>query len=605
MYFIAVMEEVLKKNVLEFPLNPGVYLMKDAAGEIIYVGKAKNLRNRVRSYFTGKKDIKTRILVNHIADIDYILTMNEYEALLLENKLIKKWTPKYNIDLKDDKSYPSICVTDEEFPRVYKTRNIKRNGSTYYGPFTSTAKLEMYLDLINSLLPLRKCSGKLRKRGSPCLYYHMGRCSAPCCGKVSREEYHGYVVKAEKLLSGKTGLLLRDLRKEMNAASKTRDYEKAAKMRDLIQAVTMVNEQTEKFEFDEDSRDYIACCIEGTLCTFSVMHIRFGRTSEKVLFRTRVYSDEEDAFTEFFLHQYEISDVFPHAVYVSGEFDHTSVEKYLHQISGVEIPVIHPPEGKHRKIIRMVMETARRDIEKRARHRENKKGLAELKNVLGLSRIPRRIEGFDIAQLSGKYPVASFVSFYNGVPDKGKYRRYHVKTLKGKIDDYEALREVTARRYTRVVNENLEKPDLIVIDGGKGQVNAVKGILSALGLPEIPLIGLAKKNEEIFFPRKTDPLVLPETSEALRALQAVRDETHRFATAFNKQLRHRDITLTELERIPGIGKKRSKKLLTVFGSLPAIAQATYEDLQEKADLPEEAAEKVLNYLEKKNLTNGK
>ena len=593
------MVEVLREIVRDFPRKPGVYLMRDKTGEIIYVGKAKNLKNRVRSYFTGIKDIKTHILVKHIADIEYILTGDEYEALLLENNLIKKWTPKYNIDLKDDKSYPSICVTNEDFPRIFKTRNVKNDGSKYYGPFTSTAKLEMYLDLINKLLPLRKCRGKLKKRDSPCLYYHMGRCGAPCCGRISKKEYHGYVIKAEKLLSGKTVSLLRDLKKEMNTASRSLKFEKAAEMRDFIQAVDMVGRQADRVDFDEESRDYAACYIQGTMCTFSVMHFLTGKLTGKALFRTDVYGDEEDAFTEFFLHQYHEAETCPRTVYVSGAFDIKSVEKYLNKISGEKVSVIFPEEGKHRKILQMAMEHARQDIEKRTRGFEKKAGLRELKKVLGLSGIPKRIEGFDIAQLSGKYPVSSLVSFLNGIPDKKMYRRFHIKTLHGRIDDYEAIREVVARRYTRVVNENLDKPDLIVIDGGKGQVNAARNILDALGLPGIPVIGLAKRNEEIFFPGESTPLLLPETSEALKIVQAVRDETHRFATTFNKNLRRKDIMLTELEQIPGVGVKRSRNLLTAFGSLEAIAGATYEEMKGRAGLTEEAAEKVLKYLNKK------
>ncbi len=593
------MVEVLKEIVHDFPINPGVYLMKNSIGDIIYVGKAKNLRNRVRSYFTGTKDIKTHVLVKHIAAIEYILTGDEYEALILENNLIKKWTPRYNIDLKDDKSYPSICVTHEDFPRIFKTRNVKNDGSVYYGPFTSTAQLELYLDLINKLLPLRKCRGKLKKRSSPCLYYHMGRCSAPCCGKISKGEYHKYVVKAENLLKGKTAGLLQELKKEMTSASRSLDFEKAAAMRDLIQAVHVVGSQADKLEFDEESRDYAACYLDGTLCTFSVMHFRSGKLTGKTLFRTEAYGDEEDAFTEFFLHQYGEAETFPRTIFVSGEFDRASVERYMHERSGEKISVSIPKGGKHQKILRMALANARQDVERRIRRREKKAGLKELEKVLNLQGPPVRIEGFDIAQLSGKYPVSSLVSFHNGLPDKKRYRRFHIKTLHGRIDDYEAIREVIARRYTRVVNENLEKPDLIVVDGGKGQVNAARNILDALGLSSIPVVGLAKKNEEIFFPGRRVPLRLPETSEALRILQAVRDETHRFATNFNKQLRRKDILLTELEGIPGIGIKRSRDLLTAFGSLDAIADATYDELKEKAGLSEVAAEKITQYIREK------
>lgn len=590
------MAEVLQEIISDFPLSPGVYIMKDKSGKIIYVGKAGKLKNRVRSYFSGSKDIKTRILVKHIESIEYIITNDEYEALLLENTLIKKWTPRYNIDLKDDKSYPSICVTREDFPRIFKTRNIRKDGSAYYGPFTSSSKLDDYLELINTIFPLRKCRGKLKKRETPCLYYHIGRCSAPCCGKITRKEYRVFVRKAEKLLNGETKSLIKDLKKEMDAASGELDFEKAAKMRNLIEAVKMVEEQAQVIEFDAESRDYIACYIQDTLCTFSVIRIRGGKINDRALFRTKVYGDEEDAFTEFFLHHYQDRMELPRTIYVSGAFDRESVEEFLNGFTDYKVSIIYPLEGRHFKIIRMAMENARQDVEKKARSRENTAGLKELKKVLGLPVIPVRIEGFDIAQLSGKYPVASLVSFFKGVPDKKNYRKFHIKTLDGAIDDYEAIREVIARRYTRVINEGLVKPDLIIIDGGKGQVNAAKGILDSLGLSGIPLIGLAKKNEEIFLPGESGPVILPDTSEALRIVQAVRDETHRFATNFNKQLREKELVLSELGKIPGIGLKRSRNLLLEFGSLESLAAAESADLMRKAGLSEEAAERVHKYL---------
>lgn len=599
MYFICRMEENLKETVNSLPHSPGVYIMKNNKGVFIYIGKAKDLNKRVRSYFTGQKNIKTQILVKNISAIEFIVTGDEFKALILENNLIKKWTPKYNIDLKDDKTYPSICITNEEFPRIFKTRNVRNDGSSYYGPFASVAKLDTYLELINNYLPLRKCRGKLRKRESPCLYYHIGKCSAPCCGKISASEYRSYVKKAENLLKGKTKGLKQELEREMMSASRALNYERAALMRDFLESVRMVEEQAEHIEFTEDARDYIACFTENNISTFSVFQIRLGKLSGRYLFRTRVYGDEEDAFTEFFLHYYNGENPFPDSIFVSGKFDLESLHAYVNNISPAPVAVAAPDSGKHLKIINMAMENAREDVRRRTRKEKNVPGLIELKELLSLPALPVRIEGFDIAQLSGKFPVASLVSFYNGVPDKKNYRKFHVKSLNGAIDDYESIREVVARRYTRVLNENLEKPDLIVIDGGKGQVNAASQILTAIGLPSIPVIGLAKRNEEIFLPDKSTPVILPETSEALRIIQAVRDETHRFATSFNQQLRSKEVSLSTLEKIPGIGPKRSQSLIKAFGSVEELSYAAPEKIAEIDGITMEAAENIQNYFTKK------
>ncbi len=593
------MKENLKETVNSLPHSPGVYIMKNNKGVFIYIGKAKDLNKRVRSYFTGQKNIKTQILVKNISAIEFIVTGDEFKALILENNLIKKWTPKYNIDLKDDKTYPSICITNEEFPRIFKTRNVRNDGSSYYGPFASVAKLDTYLELINNYLPLRKCRGKLRKRESPCLYYHIGKCSAPCCGKISAAEYRSYVRKAENLLKGKTKGLKQELEREMMSASRTLNFERAALMRDFLESVRMVEEQAEHIEFTEDARDYIACFTENNISTFSVFQIRLGKLSGRNLFRTRVYGDEEDAFTEFFLHYYNGENPFPDSIFVSGNFGLESLHAYVNNLSSTPVTVAAPDSGKHLKIINMAMENAREDVRRRTRKEKNVPGLIELKELLSLPALPVRIEGFDIAQLSGKFPVASLVSFYNGVPDKKNYRKFHVKSLNGAIDDYESIREVVARRYTRVLNENLERPHLIVIDGGKGQVNAASQILTAIGLPSIPIIGLAKRNEEIFLPDRSAPVILPETSEALRIIQAVRDETHRFATSFNQQLRSKEISLSTLEKIPGIGPKRSQSLIKAFGSIEELTYADPEKIAEIEGITMEAAENIQKYFTKK------
>ncbi|MFW5714831.1 MAG: excinuclease ABC subunit UvrC [bacterium] len=601
------MYEDLKTVVREFPQKPGVYLMKNSQGRIIYIGKAKNLKKRVGSYFTGTQPVKTRVLVSKIRNIEYIVTQNEYEALLLENNLIKKNDPRYNINLKDGKSYPSIRVTNEDFPRIFRTRRIIQDGSTYFGPFTNVEKIDMYLELIEKLFPLRKCRGPVKKRAHPCLYYHIGRCSSPCTGKISKTDYMKHVEGAKQLLSGETDDLIQDLEKQMSQAARDLNYEKAAELRDTIEAVKTVGESQEVVDFNYEKRDYVAAAQRDTLCSFVVFQMRGGKMTGRDMYRAESFGGEEDAFSEFFFRYYGESQSkgssFPDVIYTSTSADVELLQRFFREELHMEIEVKAPQDDRHSKILKMALQNAMQDVERRLKSVANIPGLEELKSVLALRKLPRRIEGFDIAQLSGKHPVASLVSFYNGNPDKKNYRRFHIKTLNGKIDDYEAIREAVARRYTRVLNENLEKPDLIVIDGGRGQLNAAKGILDALGLDKIPVIGLAKQFEEIFTVEREEPIRLPEGAEGLRVLQAVRDETHRFATTFNRSLRQKDLSLDTLDSIPGIGPKRGKRLLETFGSVAAIRQATAEELSDKAGLSLTLAQEITAYLSEQSVSS--
>lgn len=587
------MYESMKATVREFPNTPGVYIMKNSKGTILYIGKAKDLKKRVGSYFTGTPAVKTRVLISKIDTIEYIVTQNEYEALLLENNLIKKNRPRYNISLKDGKSYPVIRVSNEDYPRIYRTRRIIQDGSQYFGPYTDVNTIDIYLELIEKLFPLRKCRGPVKQREHPCLYYHIGRCSSPCTGKISREDYLGHVRKAVKLLSGETEGLLQELGRQMETAARALNFEKAAELRDTIEAVKKVGEKQEVVDFNMEKRDYVAGYESEALCSFTVFQMRSGKMLGRDLYRAESFGTEEEAFLEFFFHYYRDADALPDVIYTGSEIETELLQRFFRDEFGTSVKVVTPRDDKHARILKMAWENARQDVERRLRAIANIPGLEELKRILSLPKLPRRIEGFDIAQLSGKYPVASLVSFYNGNPDKKNYRRYHIKNLQGKIDDYEAIREAVARRYTRMMNENLDPPDLIVIDGGRGQLNAAHGILTSLGLETIPVVGLAKQNEEIFALDRPEPINLPEGTDGLRILQAVRDETHRFATTFNKQLRKKELGLTTLESIPGIGPKRARGLLQTFGSLQEIKAAGAEKIAEKMRFPKELADKIL------------
>ena len=585
----------------QYPDQPGVYLMKDAEGRIIYVGKARSLRNRIRSYFAGEKDIKTRFLVSHIADIEVIITNTEYEALILENNLIKQWAPQYNIDLKDGKTYPVIRLTAEEFPRVYRTRRMIFDGSEYFGPFPKPHQIDLYLRLIERHFPLCKYRGSQKKRAYPCLNYHMGRCAGACCGKITREEYLKIVDGVRTLLSGRSDELLRDLRIRMKSASDEQDFERAARLRDQVLAIEEVSVEQRVQEFTEEDRDYIALAPCAEELVVVVLQVREGKLLGKEVFRVAEYSPDEEALSHFIARYYAERKAIPAAVYVGREIDAENLSTFLRGLAGRPIVVKVPQRGKHTQLLAMAESNAREEAVKAVRGAEMTAVLEGLKMDLGLPVVPRRIEGFDIAHLEGTDTIASMVRFTDGRPDRKLYRAFSIRSLDGKIDDFESLREAVARRYTRVLNEELDRPDLILIDGGKGQLSAARGVLDGLGLV-IPVIGLAKKQEEIFMPDRDGPLVLDEASASLRILEAVRNESHRFATKLNKKRRTKRLTLAVLEGVPGIGAARSRRLMEAFGSVEAIVGATLEELQKRGGLPRETAAMLLARLSERRST---
>lgn len=580
----------------ELPHASGVYLMKDTSGTIIYVGKAKDLHKRVVSYFLANRSAKTAALVKKIVQIEYIITGNEFEALVLENNLIKKYSPHYNISLKDGKSYQMLRITNEKFPKVFKTRRIIDDGSRYFGPFPDGGKLDLYLSLIEKLFPLRRCGIPLRKRDKPCLYYHIGLCSGPCAGLVSEEEYARSVDAVVDLLEGKTEALVKRLKNEMAIASKALNFEEAAIKRDQIEAITTTGTEQQVQDFAQESRDYAAIEMRGPLCTISLMQMRDGRLIGRALYRAETLGEETDTLLNFLVQYYADGMKLPQFLYVSHEIDITLIRQYFAELLGGRLEVSLPLEGKHYRILRMARENASRDVEKRLKGKDNTQALVELAQVLNLSSPPSLIEGFDIAQLSGKYTVASLISFREGNPDKPNYRRYNIKSLQGKVDDYESMREASARRYTKILNENLERPDLLIVDGGKGQVNAVRQVLDDLGMFDIPIIGLAEKYETIIFDDERPPLVLPEYSEALRLVIAVRDECHRFATSANQAARSRDASFQLLQSVEGIGKKRSMDLMKTFGSLDVMLNKQPEDLAKEGSIPLPVAQRLLKQL---------
>ena len=609
----------LKTTARNAPREPGVYIWKDSENRIIYVGKARVLRNRLGSYFSGAKDVKTSALIRHAHSIETIIAANEYEALILENTLIKQHSPKYNINLKDGKTYPVIRISAGDFPRVFRTRHIVEDGSLYFGPYPNIQAVDKLLGLIERLFPLRKCRNtqpgwNLKKRASPCMYYHIGRCTAPCCGRISAGDYGIQVERVRKLLAGETGALVSELEEKMNDAARVLKFEEAARLRNAVQAIGELSEPNTMEDRDPESRDYIAWASEGIYTAFSVFSMRGGRVTGRELFSSRSAAEEGESLETFITAYYAPDKAPPPKIFLAmpkiegnGLLEEgllgkelpveelpdnfASLKRYFEENFGFVPELLAPNEKRHEAALAMSRQNALDELRQRLRERGAGPALDELQQVLKLRVRPERIEGFDVAQLDGKHPVASLISFKNGLPDKKNYRYFKLRTVIGMVDDYAAIREAVQRRYSRLLREGQELPDLILIDGGIGQVNAARGIMDELGL-DCGVAGLAKQEEEIYLPHTGDPIRLSRRSEALKVLQFVRDECHRFATGLNQRLRSGDLGFSVLESVEGIGPKRAAALMKTWGSLENIAAVQPEELAEKCGIPVSAARAV-------------
>jgi excinuclease ABC subunit C len=631
-------DDALRAVAHEAPAEPGVYIMRDGENRIIYVGKARVLRNRLSSYFTGEKDLKTATLLQHVRSIETIIVANEYEALLLENTLIKQHSPKYNINLKDGKTYPVIRITSEEFPRVFRTRHIIEDGSRYFGPFPNIPAVDTMLELIDKLFPLRKCR-RLRNRGSPCMYYHIGRCMAPCCGKIGAAEYGGHVERVARLLAGETESLTAELAERMREAAGLLQFERAAQLRNAIQAIGDLSGDITVVDFDPEGRDYIAWAAGGVLTTFTVFSMRGGKMTGRELFRTRSAAGEDESLETFAASYYAPDRPPPPRIFLApasadtaspdtaappdaaastdaaaspdtaadtaaspgmaAPVDASTMAQLLRWFQDqfgyapeLRSPDLRDPQDRrHEAVLNMARQNAREDIRRRLKERGAGPALDELVQALNLRTRPERIEGFDIAQLDGRHPVASLISFKDGVPDRKNYRYFKLRTVVGVVDDFAAMREAVMRRYSRLMREGKELPDLVLIDGGIGQVNAAQGVLDELGM-DCDVVGLAKRDEELWLPHAREPVRLSKRSEALKVLQFVRDETHRFATGLNQKLRSKDLSFPALESVEGIGPKRAAAIMKAYGDLEAVAAAPPEILAERCGLSEAAARAV-------------
>ncbi|OXB92621.1 excinuclease ABC subunit UvrC [Parageobacillus galactosidasius] len=588
------MHDHLKEKLAVLPEQPGCYLMKDKNGTVIYVGKAKVLKNRVRSYFTGTHDGKTLRLVNEIADFEYIVTSSNIEALILEMNLIKKYDPKYNVMLKDDKSYPFIKITAEKHPRLIITRKVKKDGGKYFGPYPHVQAANETKKLLDRIYPLRKCSTMPNR---VCLYYHMGQCLAPCVHPVSEQQNKEIVEQIVRFLNGGYKEVKEELAEKMMKAAEALEFERAKEYRDQIAHIEATMEKQKMTMNDFVDRDVFGYAYDkGWMCV-QVFFIRQGKLIERDVSMFPMYQDPDEELLTFLGQFYTKANHFkPKEVILPADIDGELAEQLL------EVKVVQPKKGKKKELVDLASKNAaialrekfyliERDEERTIKAVEN------LGKILGIP-TPHRIEAFDNSNIHGADPVSAMVVFIDGKPEKKEYRKYKVKTVEGP-DDYESMREVVRRRYTRVLKEGLPLPDLIIIDGGKGHLAAVRDVLeNELGL-DIPLAGLAKddkhRTSELIMGDPPQVVPLERNSQEFYLLQRIQDEVHRFAVAFHRQTRGKTMFRSVLDDIPGVGEKRKKALLKHFGSIKNMKEATVEELQ-KANIPRSVAEKIYKKL---------
>lgn len=585
----------LEDKIANLPTSSGVYQYKNERGDVIYVGKAKNLRNRVRSYFQKGRpvDAKTKALVRHIVDVEIIVVDSEVEALILENTLIKKLKPKYNIMLKDDKSYPYIRVTNEPFPRIFLTRRVVRDGSKYFGPYTDTGYARYLLKTLRTLFPIRSCDLVInsetiaRGKMKVCLDFHIKKCEGPCEGRVSQEVYTTMIKQAIQVLGGKTKVVEREMEAEMERLAEEFRFEDAAFVRNRYHALKEYESKQKVVTTELIDRDIMAVAHQDDDACSVIFKVRDGKLVGKQHFylANAGGKTEEELVQSTFERFYLESDDVPREVVLPVELEEQStLEQWLAGKRGSKVELSVPKIGDKLKLVKMVEANAQfllkeLEIQRLKRDDAVPRTVLALERDLRLKKVPRRIECFDNSHFQGSETVSSMVVFVDGRPKKSEYRKYKIQTVEG-IDDFKAMQEVVRRRYTRMIEEKSEQPNLIIVDGGKGQLSHAVEILQELGLyGKIPIIGLAKRLEEVFFPEQSEALMLPKSSSSLRLLQQVRDEAHRFAITFHRSLRDKRTLHTELTEIPGIGTKTAQKLLIRFGSVQGLRQADDDEVE--------------------------
>ena len=608
------------------PAKPGVYIMRGRSGAVLYVGKAAKLRNRLRSYFAKKANhpSKIREMVKRVAEFEYIVTESEQEALLLECNLIKQNKPPYNARLKDDKSYPFIKVDlTEDFPQVYITRTVKRDGSRYFGPFASASSVRRTLALLKKLFPYRSCTKTITGNDPrPCLDFYINRCVGPCIGAVDKEQYREVIEQVFLFLDGKTDRILKSLEARMLEASEMLEFEKAASVRDQIQAIEKVQEGQKVLHLSSETLDLIALATDGDEAWMEVFFVRQGKLVGRDHFiMTGAHDDTPSEILSAFVKQfYEVNPYVPPRILVQDELaDTEAIEAWLGEKRRSKVRIYVPQRGEKRRLMRMVAENASEGMEQRRVQAAAEEGalgraMEELQEALSLPTLPRRMECYDISNTQGSNPVGSMVVFEEGKPKSSDYRKFQIKAVDG-VDDYSMMREMLTRRFRRLadpkaqvaeIDENddseskgqawQQAPDLVLIDGGKGHLGAALQVFLELGITSIPLASLAKENEELFVPQTPEPIVLPRTSPALFLVQRLRDEAHRFAITYHRQRRSKNSTTSALDHVPGIGPKRRQMLIRQFGSVQGVREATLEDVAAAPGMTLTLASKVKEWL---------
>lgn len=601
---------MIEQKLKRAGLKPGVYLLKNGAGKIVYIGKAKQLRNRLRSHFKPGKseDLKHKRMMSHVQDFETIVTDSEVEALILEANLIKEHRPKYNIDLKDDKSYPYIRVTNESYPRVFVTRKIIRDGSRYFGPYTDVGNMRQLMSTVRRIFPLRTCQLRIteetiqNKKHKVCLNYHIGRCRGPCEGFISHRDYMRFVEQVTAFIQGRNRELVLSLTARMNVMSRRQNYEDAAVLRDQLKAVKQFYARQKVVDGAYADRDIVTVVSEGNDACGVVFNVRNGKivNRQHYYFKCAMDCGDGHAMTSFVKQFYLRTDEIPGEIFFSSKVDEPGLfGKWLSNKAGKRVRLICPQKGHKAHVVAMCRKNAtlllHELLSQKTAQGKVAPAVSALEKALRLPKSPIRIEAFDISNIQGRDAVASMVSFRNGMPDKDHYRRFKIRSVKG-IDDFAMMAEVVKRRYTRLIREDKVLPDLILVDGGKGQLSTAVKILKDLSIADQPVIGLAKRLEEVFLPDRSDPVILPKTSAALMLLQRIRDEAHRFAVTYHRSVRAKRAVRSVLDDIPGIGPGRRKALLNSFGSVDGIRKASIEDLTAVKGMNRKVAGVVVEFI---------
>jgi len=609
-------DSLITEQLRQLPTSPGVYIMKDAEGNILYVGKAANLHHRVSSYFGARQKLSPKLqrMVSRISDFDFFVTSSEQEALILELNLIKRHRPRYNVRLKDDKTFPYLKINaNQDWPGVYITRRLEQDGGHYFGPFASAKSVRQTLKIIKRIFPFRSCSKPITGTDSrACLWYYIGSCLAPCIGAVNQQEYDKVINQVILFLEGKQEKVVKELENRMNQAAEALEFEKAALLRDQIQAIQKVIEGQRIATTVRGEQDVIAFASDKDQACVQTFFIRSGKLIGRESFVLQGTRSEEprQIMTSFVKQFYDSSPYIPPLLLLQYPVEDAAIiESWLQSKRGAKVHIQVPRKGNKKQLVDIVAENARQGLEQLkikqlAAPTALADSLAEIKRELHLPRTPLRIEGYDISDIQGTAAVGSMVVFDRGKPKPSHYRRFRIKTVTG-ADDYAMLQEVLKRRFKRSITKSSDAsapdtwailPDLVLVDGGKGQLNTAQKAMQETGAGSVPIASLAKENEEIFIPQKAKPVILPKSSLGLQLLQRLRDEAHRFAIGYYRRVRKKEAFASALDIIPGIGPKRKRTLLKQFGSVQAIQKASIEELAATKSMNQSLAKRIKEYL---------